>query len=159
MLNHILDLFSSTAPRRHAPHELHLAAGALLIEAATLDGHFDARERAAVLRVLKARFELSEAELADLVAAAEARVAASTQLFEFTRVLARSFSAAEKIELIEMLCEVMYADGTLHELEASLLRRVGELVYVSDRDRGAARQRVLSRLAAAAAGDAAETGR
>lgn len=157
MLKHIIDLFSSPAPRKHAAHELHLAAGALLIEAALLDGHFDARERDAVMRVLKARFDLSDAEIADLMAAVEARVAASTQLFEFTRVLARAFSTAEKIELIEMLCEVMYADGTLHELEANLLRRVGELVYVSDRDRGEARKRVLSRLAAAGRGNAGAT--
>ena len=73
-------------------------------------------------------------------------VEASTQLFEFTRVIARHFSPTERIALIEMLCEVMYADGALHDLEASLLRRVGELVYVSDRDRGAARLRVMKRL-------------
>jgi uncharacterized tellurite resistance protein B-like protein len=48
--------------------------------------------------------------------------------------------------MIEMLWEVVYADGELHDLEASLLRRVGGLLYVSDRDRGAARMRVLNRL-------------
>ena len=146
MLAHIKRLFAPEAPRAHARHELHLAAGALLIEAALLDGHFDARERAAVARVLREKFALSPEEADDLVAAAEQKVEASTQLFEFTRVIARHFSPAERIELVEMLCEVMYADGALHDLEASLLRRVGELVYVSDRDRGAARQRVMMRL-------------
>lgn len=146
MLDHIRRLFAPAPPRAHAPHELHLAAGALLIEAALLDGHFDAQERAAVSRVLREKFGLSSEEAADLVAAAEQKVEASTQLFEFTRVVARHFSNEERIQLVEMLCEVMYADGALHDLEASLLRRVGELVYVSDRDRGAARQRVMQRL-------------
>ena len=146
MLAHIKRLFAPEAPRQHGQHELQLAAGALLIEAALLDGHFDARERAAVARVLGEKFDLSAAETADLVAAAEEKVEASTQLFEFTRVIAKHFSPEERIQLVEMLCEVMYADGALHDLETSLLRRVGELVYVSDRDRGAARQRVMRRL-------------
>ena len=146
MLNRLINIFTANQPEHHKPHELHLAAGALLIEAAALDGHFDARERATISQILKGRFDLSAAEVDELMAAAEAKVANSTQLFEFTRVIGRHFSAAERIELIEMLCEVVYADGTLHDHEASLLRRIGELVYVSDRDRGEARKRVLDRL-------------
>ena len=42
-----------------------------------------------------------------------------------------------------MLWEVAYADGVLDEYEDSLLRRVGGLIYVPDRERGMARQRVL----------------
>jgi uncharacterized tellurite resistance protein B-like protein len=48
--------------------------------------------------------------------------------------------------VIEMLWEVAYADGRLHDYEASLLRRVTGLLYVSDRDSGEARKRVLARL-------------
>jgi uncharacterized tellurite resistance protein B-like protein len=50
------------------------------------------------------------------------------------------------VELIEMLWEVAYADGVLDEYEDSLLRRVGGLIYVPDRERGEARRRVLKRL-------------
>ena len=52
----------------------------------------------------------------------------------------------ERIELIEMIWEVVYADGELHDYEANLLRRLGGLLYVSDRERGDARKRVLARL-------------
>ncbi len=45
-----------------------------------------------------------------------------------------------------MLWEVAYADGILHDYEANLLRRIGGLIYVSDRERGAARRRVVARL-------------
>ncbi len=149
-LQFLRDLFAREAPRRHGAHELHVAAGALLIEAALLDGHFDARERDAIGKVLRERFSLAEDEVAELMAAAEARAGESTQLFEFTRVIARHFAEAERIELIEMLCEVMYADGTLHDLEAGMLRHLGQLLYVTDRDRGEARKRVLARLGPAA---------
>ena len=45
-----------------------------------------------------------------------------------------------------MLWEVAYADGALHDYEASLLRRVAGLLYVSDRDNGEARLRVMAKL-------------
>ena len=45
-----------------------------------------------------------------------------------------------------MLWEVAYADRVLNEYEDSLLRRVGGLIYVPDRERGMARQRVRKRL-------------
>ena len=56
MLQHILNLFSpsQSGPSKHGLHEMHIAAGALLIEAARLDGNFDLRERAAIERVLAA---------------------------------------------------------------------------------------------------------
>jgi uncharacterized tellurite resistance protein B-like protein len=51
-----------------------------------------------------------------------------------------------RIGLIEMLWEVAYADGKLDPDEDVLLRRVAGLIYISDEDRIAARQRVVSRL-------------
>jgi uncharacterized tellurite resistance protein B-like protein len=45
-----------------------------------------------------------------------------------------------------MLWEVAYADGQLHDYEASLLRRIAGLIYVGDRESGEARKRVLARL-------------
>ena len=56
------------------------------------------------------------------------------------------FPHEERLELMEMLWEVAYADGVLHDFEASLMRRISGLIYVSDRDSGAARKRALARL-------------
>jgi uncharacterized tellurite resistance protein B-like protein len=131
----------------HDPSSLRVAAAALLVEAAVLDGHFSEPERQAIAAILRRRFDLDEGEAAELLADATAHQAQATDLYALTRTLNRVYDEAERIKLIEMVCEVAYADGALHDHEASLLRRVGELIYVSDRDRAAARQRVLSRLA------------
>ena len=45
-----------------------------------------------------------------------------------------------------MIYEVIYADDALHDVEASLMRKLGELIYLTDRERNEARQRVLRRL-------------
>ncbi len=131
---------------RHTGDELHLAAAALLIEAASMDQHFDAAEREVIGRLVQTRFRLESEEAEELLARAERAVAESTQLLAFTRVIKDRFSHQERVQLIEMLWEVAYADGKLHDYEAHLLRRIGGLIYVSDKERGAARKRVLSRL-------------
>ena len=130
-------------------HELHHAAAALLAEVAMSDDGFDDAERATIRRLMAERFSLSESEALALAEAAEASAADSTHLLRFTRVIKDNYTPEERIELIEMIWEVVYADGVLHDHEDSLLRRIAGLVYVSDRDRGDAHKRVLARLAAA----------
>lgn len=129
-----------------ARDELQLAVAALLIEAAQVDARFDAREREVIRRLLERRFSLSPDDARSLVAAAERRTDRSAQLFGFVRVVNERFSRERRVELVEMLWEVAYADGVLDPLEDTLLRRIGGLVDVSDHERGAARLRVLRRL-------------
>ena len=134
-------------PAERAPDELALAAAVLLVEAARLDGVFDEAERATIQALLVTHFALVDAEADTLLAAAEEAQEGRQQLLPYTRVIKQRFDEAERIQLIEMLWEVVYADDVLHDHEASLLRRIGGLIYVSDRDRGAAKQRVLARKA------------
>src|SRR5262245_28624253 len=127
-------------------NELELALTALLIEAAYSDDHFDESERAIIARVIRRRFNLSQSDAHALLVTGEAVAGESTELFRFTRIINERLSFEERIELVEMLWEVAYADRVLDEYEDSLLRRVGGLIYVPDRERGLARQRVLKRL-------------
>ena len=46
---------------------------------------------------------------------------------------------------MEMLWEVVYADEVVEAHEAMLMRRIAGLIYVDDRDSGAARSRVRAR--------------
>lgn len=133
------------SPARGGTDEIQLAAAALLVEAAHIDDHADPRERAAIDRILERHFNLSPGAARQLVAAAEQIAERSAQLFRFTHVINERFSLEQRIELMEMLWEVVYADGTVDALEDTLLRRVGGLIYVPDRERGAARQRVVQR--------------
>jgi uncharacterized tellurite resistance protein B-like protein len=89
---------------------------------------------------------LTEAEARSLLELAGDEVANASQLYGFTRVVKDNFDHDERVELMEMLWEVVYADGALHDLEASLMRRIAGLIYVPDRESGAARKRAMSRL-------------
>jgi uncharacterized tellurite resistance protein B-like protein len=133
------------SPQQQAAPDLRLSVAVLLLEAARQDDHFDARERAVIMALLARRFDLSPEECEKLIAGAQAHAAELVQLHGHTSAIAAAMSPEERIELIEMLWGVAYADGVLDPEEDLLVRRIAGLVYVSDRDRVLARQRVLAR--------------
>lgn len=123
-----------------------VAAVALLVEAAVMDGDFDEAERKAIARLIESRFGLEGAEVEELIQLGEEAVENSNQLYAFTRVVKTGFDFEDRIEMIEMLWDVACADGEIHDFEANLVRRVAGLIHVSDRDSGAARKRALARM-------------
>jgi uncharacterized tellurite resistance protein B-like protein len=132
--------------RQRSFEERQLAAAALLVEAASMDSEFGAAERTKINELLQGHFDLKAEEASALLAEAERAAAESVQWQGFTQAIKDGFAPAERVEVIEMLWEVAYADGQLHDYEASLLRRITGLLYVSDRESGEARKRVLARL-------------
>ncbi|WP_340150983.1 TerB family tellurite resistance protein [uncultured Sneathiella sp.] len=126
--------------------EARIATAALLIEAALSDDDFKDVERDAIVDVITRHYKTSDAEARELVAHAEEAQSESDQLFYFTRAVKDSFPVETRVQMIEMLWEVAYADGVLSKYEANLVRRISGLIYVSDRDSGTARKRVMARL-------------
>jgi uncharacterized tellurite resistance protein B-like protein len=130
----------------HTPDEFHLAAAVLLVYAATADAEFGAAERDRIEWLCEHRFEIGHDEAHELIQAAEQRVENSVQLLGFTRTIKDGFSYEERIHLMEMLWEVVYADEIVEAHEASLMRQIAGLIYVDDRDSGIARSRVRARI-------------
>ena len=124
----------------------HMAAAVLMVEAAQMDGTFDRNEAATIARIVRERFGLNEEEAKTLLEEARGIQDESNQLLRFTRAIKDNYTIEDRVEIIEMLWEVAYADGELHHFEANLVRRVGGLIYVPDKESGAARKRVASRL-------------
>lgn len=125
---------------------LPVAVAALLVQAAQMDDHFDAQERAAIERLLAARFGLDAGQIRAVLAAAERRAEESSQLLPFTRLVVDRLSPPERVQVVEMLYEVVFADGVLDPDEDTLVRRIAGLIYVPDVERGLARRRARERL-------------
>jgi len=121
------------------------AVAALLVEAATLDGSFDGKERAAILQILQRHFGIDEAMAVTAVNAAIVRQGEASDFFSVTRQITNAYRPEERVAVVEALWEVILADGNVHAYEASLMRRLGGLIHVTDQDLGAARQRVVAR--------------
>jgi triosephosphate isomerase len=159
MFNQILSLLSGESPASTRPDQLQVAVAALMVHAAAMDDTFDAAERRTIERLLGERFKLKPDAVKALLATAETRAAESSQLYPFTRLAVERLDEPGRVQLVEMLWEVAYADGVLDPDEDALLRRVAGLLYVSDFDRGEARKRVLRRMGLSKHNDAAEAKR
>jgi len=122
------------------------AAAALLIEVAMVDKNFDLGERAKILEYVKEKFSLENNVAQKLIAKAEAEVEGSVQLYGVTKALRNGLDYKDRVELMECLWMVAYADGEADPFEDQLMRRIGELIYVTDRDRGEARKRAIEKL-------------
>ncbi len=122
--------------------ELRLAAAALLVRAMVIDGEIDKREREAVKRVLEQRFGLDAGQTKQLVAEAEEREHEAVDLYSFTSVVTSKLDNKGRQKIVEMLWEIVMADGEVHEFESNLIWRVAELLGVSTRDRIRLRKKV-----------------
>jgi uncharacterized tellurite resistance protein B-like protein len=126
--------------------ELRLAAAALLIHATAIDGQVDPEERKKLNVLLKARFDLDGGEVRRLLGEAEVREHEAVDLYRFTSVLCRELDQDGRKRIIEMLWEIVMADGVVHEFEANLVWRTAELLGISTRDRVLLRQQVAARI-------------
>lgn len=125
---------------------LAFAVAALMTEAASLDGGMDAVERERIAALLGRRFRLDAAEAAALLGAAERRMADVQQIYPYARTVKDSLSEEERVAVVEMLWDVILADGRVDDHEANLMRRLGGLIGIRDVDIGAARKRALARM-------------
>jgi uncharacterized tellurite resistance protein B-like protein len=149
MLQRLRELLTGDRPgpaARSSEETLRLAAAALMVEAAGQDGRVEDVELASIRSLLREQFGLSDADAEDLVEAGRNAASEATQLYGFVRAVNEAMAPEERVQIIEMLWQVAYADGELHDYEASLVRRIAGLLYVPDQDSGAARKRVLERL-------------
>ena len=131
----------SVSAGSHSESALHHAAAGLLIEAAMMDGTFDKAERTKITELLIKQFELPEEVVEEIITAAEETNAELVELYSITKVVRDHFDESERIRMVEMLWEVIYSDGTLDDFETNMMRRVGGLLYVSDRENGDAKKR------------------
>ena len=131
-----------------APDDHHIAAAALMIEAAMTDGAFDDVERDRIAVLIERQFGVPKDEAARIMAHGEGKAENAVDIYSFLRVIVENFDHDERVRLIEMLWEVALSDGVIHEHEDTLVRRVCGMLGVTDRESGAARKRVRDRLAA-----------
>jgi len=111
-----------------------LATAALMIEMMRMDDHIHDDEEAALLVLIKDKFELSDEETNELVNLAKSELKDSTDYYQFTSLINKQFSYAEKIHVIELLWQLAYADNVLDQDEEYLVRKISELIYVSHVD-------------------------
>jgi uncharacterized tellurite resistance protein B-like protein len=130
----------------HFEHDdYRLAAAALLVHAAAIDGNITDLERAKLHAVIKRTFSLDEATTDELVAEATEAEQQAVDLYHFTSVINRSLNEGGRRRVVEMMWEMAYADGGAGDFERNLIWRAADLLGISSRDRIELGQLVASR--------------
>lgn len=120
--------------RDDARHRIELATAALLFELMKTDSHIDERETRAVAHALEKTFGLGAEEVEQIIALAEQESHASTSLYEFTSLVTESYSYEQRVELLENLWRVAFADNEVDRYEEHMIRKVADLIYVNHSD-------------------------
>ncbi|MBP0437572.1 TerB family tellurite resistance protein [Tianweitania sediminis] len=112
-----------------------VAVAALLIHVMDADGVRSEEERAAMKRALQESFGLEGGELESVVKAGEHAEQESVDFYAFTSVVNRELDEQQRLELIALMWQIVFADGSPHELEDNVVWRVAELIGVERRAR------------------------
>ena len=129
-------------PDQFAEDDYRLAAAAMLVHTAAIDGEMSQSERDKLHAVIKQRFALDDATTDELITKATAAEHEAVDLYHFTHQLNRALDDDGRAKIVEMMWEIVYADGQRDELEDNLIWRAADLLGVSANERIALRHRV-----------------
>ena len=130
-----------------------LAATALLIHIVSLDGQPTAVERRKLHSLIESSFKLDRGSADQLIASASRAESDAVDLYRFTSVIMREVDEAGRRRIVEMMWEMVFADGKVTEFEDNVLWRAADLLGISGRDRIDLKHAVLARQAARTASD------
>jgi uncharacterized tellurite resistance protein B-like protein len=133
------------AQGRPESRDVRVAVCALFLEMASIDGEFSDSERENIISLLKRQYHLSDEHVAELMEASEEGLEGSIDLWQFTNLINQNYSRQEKIQIIEMVWQVVYADGRLDKHEDYLVHKLAKLLRLSQKDLIDAKVKVSSR--------------
>ena len=150
MFERFLAFLENLGGHSHASQQIdsndpRVAAAALLFCVMDADGTRLDVEKEALSRELADYFGDAGQALQEVLSAGEEAEGGAVDLYQFTSVLLRALDAPRRLDFVEAVWEIVYADNELHELEDNLVWRMCELLGVSSRDRVLLRKKVAGR--------------
>jgi len=129
-----------------------IAVGALLVELAQSDRNLTPEKLLTIEGIVRERFGLDAKAAAQLITAARAELDASLEDWVFAKAVRDGFNASDRVEIVELLWEVVYSDGQLARLEESSMRWLAAQLKVDETECEAARAQAFARFNLARSG-------
>lgn len=140
MINLVKEFFGKTIStdsdqkKKEESHDIRIATCALLLEMANIDGEFSEEEQKNLISMLKKNFQLSDEYTAELIKSSQKELQGSIDLWQFTNLINQNYSRDEKIHIVEMIWEIVYADEKLDKHEDYLIHKLGKLLRLSHKE-------------------------
>lgn len=115
-----------------APNEisLEIACSVLLCEVMLADGQLDDAERGKLNNILLQQFHLTEDEVKDIIKRSLALCDSATDFYQFTSKINENYSTEQRIQMLDLLWTVAYADGELASIEEHIIRKIADLLHL-----------------------------
>jgi uncharacterized tellurite resistance protein B-like protein len=101
----------------------------------SLDGEPSEAEKRKLHTLLESRFGLDPGSADRLIASATLIEGDAVDLYQFTSVIMRTVDEQGRLRIIEMMWQLVFADGAVTEFEENVVWRAADLLAVSSRDR------------------------
>jgi|TARA_B110001454_G_scaffold106594_1_gene100375 uncharacterized tellurite resistance protein B-like protein len=138
MLKKIRSIFTKTSEditeKEQVSQNIDKTCTALIIEVALADKVFDESEVNLLKEMLLKAYTLEAEDIQDLIENAEKSVEESTSLYEYTREVNDNFDYESKLNLIDQLWRIAFADGHLDKYEEHVVRKIADLIHISHND-------------------------
>ncbi|BAV33726.1 hypothetical protein SCL_1415 [Sulfuricaulis limicola] len=122
-------------------HAVQVATAALLFEVMRTDREIKDVERHAMTAAIRKNFRLTAEETATLTRLAEEQAEQATDYYQFTALINKHYTAAQKEQIIEHMWQVASADHEIDRFERTLVHKIADLLHVPRPAQIAARER------------------
>ena len=138
MLKKIKSLFFKTSEEEttevQVAQTIDKTCASLIIEVAFADKVFDESEINLLKKMLLDTYSLKLDDANELIANAEKTVNESTSLYGYTREVNDNFDYQSKLDLLDQLWRMAFADGNIDKYEEYVVRKISDLIHISHND-------------------------
>lgn len=138
MLKKIKSLFFKTSEEEttevQVAQTIDKTCASLIIEVALADKVFDESEINLLKKMLLDTYSLKLDDANELIANAEKTVNESTSLYGYTREVNDNFDYQSKLDLLDQLWRMAFADGNIDKYEEHVVRKISDLIHISHND-------------------------
>lgn len=120
----------SVNSKRDVEKKLEIATCVILLEAAIADSKLSKEELQKIIDLLKTKFKMTDSSANELIEASKKERESSPGLWHFTNLINENLSLDEKYDLMEMIWNVIYSDGTLDDFEDYVAHKLLNLLHL-----------------------------
>lgn len=142
MIEHLKKLFAAPETASEPdPHQLAVAATALMVQLSRIDRDEDERELKTIVDCAVKAHQVTREEAEAILADALSHADDATSMYEFTGQINEHLDQDAKQALLESIWRVAFADGRIDKYEEHLIRRMADLLHLNHREYMQARHR------------------
>ena len=118
----------------------------LLVEAASIDGEIGNDEKNQIENILTERLNLDKIKAEKILEQTISEAEDQIEIWSKTNDIRKELDYEERLNIFELMWEIVLVDDVLDVFEAQLMRRVSGLLYISDIDSGNCKKRAIEKL-------------